>query len=393
VHRSALGSQLFEACFKGAPVPQSLIAALIFIATLLATAYFVAQARELAKRLGLFGRVGHRHLAPATVPRIGGVGIFLGVFVGIGLSFVLPVSRLSAFDEVGKIVLMLVGGLIVFAVSLVDDLVELSAPSRLLWLFAAAGLIVLPRLFDPWREIVPKGGSGIIITDLPNPFGASAITLPLVIAIPFTLIWIVGMTNAINWIDAVDGLAGGVVLIGGAVLFIHTYFRLHQFTISLLPLVLGAAALGFLRFNWHPASIIMGDCGAMFLGYALAVAAIIGGAKIATTLLVLIVPAVNMVWAILVRLMRRANPMRADESHLHYQLLRQGFTARQITLLAYAVCIAFGALALVFDKRVKLFLFAVIALTMLIGLVLLARQPLDAAGAHKDDDPARIAAD
>jgi len=350
-------------------VPPPLIAALVFLATLVATAFFVSRVRGIAVQMGLLGRVGARHLAPAAIPRLGGVGIFLGVCVGIGVSFVLPVTRYA------------------------DDLVELPPLPRLAWLFVAAGFVVLPQLFDPWREVAPLRGTGIVISDLPNPFGAKAIALPLAVAIPFTLVWIVGMTNAINWIDAVDGLSGGVVLIGSAVLFIHTYFGQHQFTISLLPLVLGAAALGFLRYNWHPARIIMGDCGAMFLGYALAVAAIIGGAKIATTLLVLIVPAVNMVWAILVRLLRRANPMRADESHLHYQLMRRGMKPQYITLLAYAVCIAFGAFALVFDKRVKLILFAVVAVAVFLSLVLLARTtpPGPPEKAKADNDASRPA--
>jgi len=372
-------------------VPPPLIAALVFLATLVATAFFVSRVRGIAVQMGLLGRVGARHLAPAAIPRLGGVGIFLGVCVGIGVSFVLPVTRYA--DETGKIAVMLVGGVIVFAINLADDLVELPPLPRLAWLFVAAGFVVLPQLFDPWREVAPLRGTGIVISDLPNPFGAKAIALPLAVAIPFTLVWIVGMTNAINWIDAVDGLSGGVVLIGSAVLFIHTYFGQHQFTISLLPLVLGAAALGFLRYNWHPARIIMGDCGAMFLGYALAVAAIIGGAKIATTLLVLIVPAVNMVWAILVRLLRRANPMRADESHLHYQLMRRGMKPQYITLLAYAVCIAFGAFALVFDKRVKLILFAVVAVAVFLSLVLLARTtpPGPPEKAKADNDASRPA--
>ncbi len=363
------------------------IAGIVFVVTVLATAYFVVQVRELAVRVGLLGRVGARHLAKAAVPRLGGVGIFLGFCLGVGLTFFLPVLRRP--DETAKIALMLVGSLLIFAVMLADDLAELPALPRLLWQFAAAGFVVLPVLFDPIRPAapwsLPNGANGIIIDTVPNPFATfggglpawltgGSIVLPLLVAIPFTLVWIVGMANAINWIDGVDGLSGGVVCIACLVLFIHTT-RLEQFTISLLPLVLGAAVLAFLRFNWHPSSIIMGDGGAMFLGYALAVSAIIGGAKIATTLLVLIVPVLNMAWAILVRLKRRTNPMEADDSHLHNALLRRGLSQRQVTLLAYAVCVAFGVFALLADRLLKLALFAAVAAALFAGLLLLAHQP------------------
>lgn len=349
------------------------IASIIFVATWGCTAFFVWQVQRIAVRLGLFGRIGGRHLHTKPVPRIGGVGIFLGFSLGVAFSFALPVLRFPR--EVAQIVLMLVGGSLIFFVMLADDLIDLAAFPRLLWQFAAAALVVLPRLNGP--------NAGIVIGEIPNPFHlqvTESLKFPLIVAIPFTLLWIVGMTNAINWVDGVDGLSSGIVVIASAVLFIHTYFRPPgnpQFTISLLPLALGAAVLGFLPFNWHPSRIIMGDCGAMFLGYALAVASIIGGAKIATTLLVLIVPILNIVWVILDRLRHRANPMLADRRHLHDRLLDLGWSQRQVTLAAYVICATFGAIALLFDKRVKFFIFAAIAVALLIALIGLAlRGPL-----------------
>lgn len=348
-------------------MPRPLIAALIFVATVGCTVFFVWQVRRIAVRLGLFGRMGDRHLHTRALPRIGGVGIFLGFFLGVAFSFALPVTRFPT--EVARIVLMLIGGMVIFFVMLADDLVELPAFPRLLWQFGAAALVVMPRLNGP--------NSGIVIGSVPHPFHLRApdsLALPLVVAIPFTLLWIVGMTNAINWIDGVDGLSSGIVFIASAVLFIHTYFRPPgnpQFTISLLPLALGAAVLGFLPFNWHPSRIIMGDCGAMFLGYALAVASIIGGAKIATTLLVLIVPLLNIAWVILDRLRHGSNPMRADRRHLHDRLLDLGWTQRQVVAAAYGICALFGVIALLFDKQVKFYVFSVIGAALVVALVAL----------------------
>lgn len=348
-------------------MPRPLIAAIIFVATVGCTVFFVWQVRRIAVRLGLFGRMGDRHLHSRALPRIGGVGIFLGFFVGVAVSFALPVLRFP--NEVARIVLMLIGAMLIFFVMLADDLIELAAFPRLLWQFGAAALVVLPRLNGP--------NSGIVIGSVPHPFHlrlADSLNLPLAVAIPFTLLWIVGMTNAINWIDGVDGLSSGIVFIASAVLFIHTYFRPHaspQFTISLLPLALGGAVLGFLPFNWHPSRIIMGDCGAMFLGYALAVASIIGGAKIATTLLVLIVPLLNIAWVILDRLRHGRNPMRADRRHLHDRLLDLGWSQRQVAAAAYGICALFGVIALLFDKQVKFYIFSAIGATLLIALVAL----------------------
>jgi len=348
-------------------VSRPLIATIIFLATLGCTLFFVWQVRGIAVRLGLFGRMGDRHLHSRAIPRLGGVGIFLGFCVGVALSFALPVTRFPI--EVARIVLMLVAGMVIFFVMLADDLVELAAFPRLLWQFGAAALVVLPRL----RGL----NSGIVIDSVPNPFHlrvTESLALPLAVAIPFTLLWIVGMTNAINWVDGVDGLSSGIVFIASAVLFVHTYFRPPgnpQFTISLLPLALGASVLGFLPFNWHPSRIIMGDCGAMFLGFALAVASIIGGAKIATMLLVLIVPLLNIAWVILDRLRHGTNPMRADRRHLHDRLLDAGWSQRQVVTAAYGICALFGAIALLFDKRVKFYVFSAMAIVLVVALVVL----------------------
>lgn len=344
-----------------------LIALILFIATFGCTLFFVWQVRRIAVRLGLFGRMGGRHLHTRPIPRLGGVGIFLGFSVGVALSFALPVTRFPV--EVARIVLLLVAGMVIFFVMLADDLIELAPFPRLLWQFGAAALVVLPRLRGPT--------SGIVIESVPTPFHlrvTESLVLPLAVAIPFTLLWIVGMTNAINWIDGVDGLSSGIVCIACAVLFIHTYFRPPgnpQFTISLLPLALGASVLGYLPFNWHPARIMMGDSGAMFLGFALAVASIIGGAKIATTLLVLIVPFLNIGWVILDRVRHGANPMQADRRHLHDRLLNAGWSQRQVVTAAYTICAVFGAIALLFNKQVKFYVFSVMAIVLIVALVAL----------------------
>src|SRR5215208_3839415 len=195
------------------------------------------------------------------------------------------------------------------------------------------------------------------------------------------------MMNTLNWIDGLDGLAASVTLVACTILFLHTYFWPRddpQFTVSLLPLVLGAAVIGFLPFNWNPARIIMGDSGANFLGYALAVASIIGGAKIATALLALGLPILDVAWVILYRVTHGRSPLQADRGHLHHRLLDNGWSQSQIVLLVAGISLAFGiASLLLLTRGLKLMAMLLLGLVVLGCLAKLAsgdREPLSATG-------------
>ena len=189
------------------------------------------------------------------------------------------------------------------------------------------------------------------------------------------------MMNTLNWVDGLDGLAGSIALVACVVLFLHTYFRPTgdpQFTISLLAIALAGAIVGFLPFNWHPARIIMGDTGAMFLGFALATISIIGGAKIATALLALGVPILDMAWVIVYRLAHGRSPLHADRGHLHHRLLDAGLTQRQIVACFAGLTGVFGALALALPSREdKLIAMAVmgVILVALIAVLAMLRSP------------------
>ncbi|HEX8032506.1 MAG TPA: MraY family glycosyltransferase, partial [Ktedonobacterales bacterium] len=187
-------------------------------------------------------------------------------------------------------------------------------------------------------------GHGTLIEVLHNPLittNHSRTFLALWIAVPFTWFWIVGMMNTINWVDGLDGLAGGVVTITAIVMAAISWL-LGQHTAALLCAVLAGATLGFLPLNWHPARLFMGDSGAMFLGLALAVLANVGGAKLATMLLLLGLPILDTARVILHRVRKGRSPLHFDRSHLHHRLLSGGLTQRQIVLLFYAITVTFG---------------------------------------------------
>lgn len=353
-----------------------LIAAIIFFVTLVTSVAFVYKTTDLFGRLGLVDQPGERRVHKKAVPRGLGVAIFLSFLVGIGASYFLPVIRQP--QETERILLMVIGAAIVVGVMLVDDAISLGPGTKLVWQIMAAGVVVLPRLRSE--------DHGIVIGQVNLPF-AGTVDFPVLFAIVVTFLWLVGMMNVMNWVDGLDGLAGSVTLVACSVLFIHTYWgpdSIPQFTISILPLVLAAAVLGFLPFNWHPARVIMGDAGAMFLGFGLGIISIIGGAKIATALLVLGLPLLDGLWVTVYRMVNGRSPMQADMGHLHHRLLKAGLSQPQVVLLLSGVSALFGSLALLLPNReMKLASFVLIGVLLVGILALLARRSARTEGHEK----------
>ncbi len=348
-------------------MPNWLIAAAVGTSAFVVAYLVVPQLRSMAVRANLFDMPEARRVHTEPLPRIGGLGIFLAFLVAIGVSFALPVDRFQI--EVERIVLLLVGATVVVAVMAFDDVVGIAPVPKLVLQIAAAALVVVPR----WRG----GDYGIIIEQFNAPW-IGTVRLPIVVAVLFTIFWIVGMMNAVNWSDGLDGLAGTIALVASVVLFLHTFFRPAgdpQFTISLLAVALAGAVLGFLPFNWHPSRIIMGDSGAMFLGFALATISVIGGAKIATTLLAMGIPILDTAWVIVYRVMHGRSPVVADRGHLHHRLLDAGLSQPQVVGCFGALTAAFGASALLLPTREsKLYVLLLMAVVLLAIIAALARR-------------------
>jgi UDP-N-acetylmuramyl pentapeptide phosphotransferase/UDP-N-acetylglucosamine-1-phosphate transferase len=335
------------------------------IATLVAgiaaatTAAVIPPIRTVARRRNLYDQPGPRRVHAAPLPRIAGVGIFGGFILAIAVSFALPVVRFQV--EIERILLLVIAATIVVGVMFIDDIVGLAPVPKLVVQMGAAALVVVPRL----RGV----DHGIVIEQFNAPF-TGTVELPLLPAMLITVVWIVGMMNAVNWSDGLDGLAGSIALVAGVVLFLHTYFRPEgdpQFTISLLAAALIGAIVGFLPYNWYPSSIIMGDSGAMFIGFALATIAIIGGAKIATTLLALGIPILDTAWVIVYRVIHGRSPLNADRGHLHHRLLDAGLSQPQVVGCFVLLTAFFGASALALPSRESKLVFM-----LLMGLVLIS---------------------
>ena len=341
-----------------------------FILALLLTAVALPPVIRLCERRGWIAAPGGRRLHARPTPTIGGIAMFIGFTGAVLATFLLDALGLieRAAFEVLRINLVLAGSTLIFGVMWIDDVVELSPRPKLLAQIAAALIAVGPFVWDHTRYPEARG---IVLTAFNLPF-LSQINLwemSAWLAIGATVFWIVGMSNTINLVDGIDGLAAGVSLIAALTLAAKSIVQ-GQITVALLPLALAGTCIGFLLFNFPPARVFMGDSGAHLLGYVLAVSAILGGAKLATALLVLGVPIIDVAWLIVARTLGGHSPAHSGRDHLHYRLLDLGFTARQIVIFYYTLSASFGLLGIADTPR-AIKLVALLLLGVIVGAVLL----------------------
>jgi UDP-GlcNAc:undecaprenyl-phosphate GlcNAc-1-phosphate transferase len=224
--------------------------------------------------------------------------------------------------------------------------------------------------------------AGIGISYITNPFGGTivldqwALTLFSLNGLPyklvlfadiFTLVWLLATTYTTKILDGLDGLVSGITVIGGSIICILSLTKeVAQPETAVLAAILAGAALGFLVWNWHPAKIFLGEGGSTWTGFMLGTLAIIAGGKIATALLILGIPALDILWAIGRRVFARKSAFVSDRGHLHFRLLDAGFSHRQAVLLLYTLTAVFGSVTLVTRGSQKLYALLVLALVMIL---------------------------
>ncbi|MFM7315198.1 MAG: MraY family glycosyltransferase, partial [Cyanobium sp.] len=265
----------------------------------------------------------------------------------------------------------LAGCLCFFVIGLADDLFALPPLPRL------GGQVLVAMAV--WSQGVQIGAIDLPFYLFGGPNGA--IPLPDGLSLIATVIWLVGITNAINWLDGLDGLAAGVSGIA-AVALLSVSFSLEQPAAGLLAAALAGACLGFLRHNFNPARIFMGDGGSYFLGFALAAISIVGPAKGLTSvslllpILILSLPLADMSAVIMGRLSEGRSPFYPDRRHLHHRLLRAGLSHRRTVVLIYAFTQWLAALALVVANAELRFLWLALATAVLVAVVVLTRRQI-----------------
>ncbi len=291
--------------------------------------------RRQAFRWGAVDRPNARKVHKGVMPRLGGLAVYAG-FVTAVLVTIQPTRSLYGL-LLGMTLIMLLGAL--------DDIRGLSPRVKLAGQVAAA-LVLLPL--------------GVQVYFVTNPFNGHIVDLGW-LGIPITIFWVVAVTNAVNLIDGLDGLAGGVSCIAALTMAVVGWTQWQVFgaagqrEVIMLALMLAAALLGFLRYNFHPAKIFLGDSGSMLLGYTLAVMAIMGLTKSVTAVSVLVplvilgIPLLDTFFAVLRRYHRHRPIFQPDKEHLHHQLLALGLSHRQAVLVIYGISALLGASAVVLN--------------------------------------------
>jgi UDP-GlcNAc:undecaprenyl-phosphate/decaprenyl-phosphate GlcNAc-1-phosphate transferase len=335
---------------------------LVAFAIAAAIAYLLTPAvRRVAVRLRMVDRPDARRVNKRPVPRGGGIAVAVG-FLVVAVGIVVVNDRLGfvhtpASLDSPQLIALLAGSAAAAGLGALDDYFDLRARYQLLTqVVLAAAAVAL----------------GISIDFVNNPFGPNNIQFAEPFAAGFTVLWILGMINSMNFIDGLDGLSSGIALIAALTLaVISLTTQIGQPFISLLCVALAGALLGFLRWNFQPAAIFTGTSGTMAVGYALGVLSILGSAKVAVALLVLGVPIIDTFWIIVRRLLNGRSPFSADRGHIHHRLLDLGLSHRQTVVLIYAICVALGILSLVLTGAQQLYAFmGVFVGTGLILLVL-----------------------
>lgn len=314
-------------------------------------------ARIVGLRWGIVSHAGGRHVHQGSIPRIGGVGMFAGLVAAVAVRWIGESTwgwqqALTSKDSPAAAILA--GTLAMFAVGLLDDVIELSAGKKLLGQLVAAAITV---------------AGGVRIEFFSDPFSGGIVLLG-VLAVPITLLWMVSFANIVNLIDGLDGLAAGVAAIAAISLFALAA-ESNQPVAAFMAVVIVGVCIGFLRYNFHPASIFMGDSGSLLLGFALACISLTGVMKsvaaiaLVVPILIVGVPVFDTLSAI-IRRKRHGRPIgEADKGHIHHRLLARGFSQRQTVLIIYvwSAALAIGGYAMRWVPMLfKLVTFVVLAL-------------------------------
>ncbi|MDJ0756239.1 MAG: MraY family glycosyltransferase [Ardenticatenaceae bacterium] len=329
--------------------------ALIFGISLVSGLLLTPLARWLSFRYKVVAVPGGRRQHDGLMPKLGGIALFGAFMVGvIAIYRLLPPDASTNDPQLLRGVV--IGSAVVFVGGLLDDWREQPA-----WSQFAIQLLATVIAFS----------FEVFLERFTNPLSGAEIPIrPYILVAVVTFIWISGMMNTVNMLDGLDGLAAGVGTIAALLFAWHSY-NLGQYTIAAFPLALAGALLGFLPFNFAPARIYLGSAGAYLLGFELATLSILAPAKIATALLVMAVPIIDVAWQIFDRIRRGQSPFRGDRGHLHFRLSDGGLPTRPIVLGYYTIAALFGLVAIYaqgVQKLVALILLAVLVWILLLKL-------------------------
>ncbi len=367
-----------------------LVLAAFFVA-LVTVGVLVPKVRSFALRVDAVQLGGTKHglgrrQHVGAIPNIGGIAILAGFLVALIVGSILAPQLLDGLRV--ELLAIVLGGSLMALVGFIDDIWEVPAAMRLATQFLAAGILVV---------------NGVTIDFITNYFGDSPyLFMPEMLAVALTLVWVVGFTNAFNFIDGLDGLSSGIAAISSmSLLAVALQFPDRGASVLILAALAGAA-LGFLRHNFNPALITMGDSGAYLLGYVLAAVSVLGALKVtaavtvAAPVLILALPVLNLTQVTVRRLRRGVNPATAGNDHLHDLLRVRSGSPRVTVYVLWAATLVLGVLGMLLSQTPPVLLMGtVVAAVLLIALVSYLRLREVGAGspsllsAYRDDREAR----
>jgi UDP-GlcNAc:undecaprenyl-phosphate GlcNAc-1-phosphate transferase len=327
----------------------------VFLASLVLALALTPLSIRLGRRLGIVARPGGRRRHEGNVPRLGGLAV-LGAFIGgtlvsLAVRSLLPLSSEGPdVNEPTRFWAVLIGTTTIGLFGLFDDRYELSAKPQYLAQLVVSVVAILGLVF---------------IERVRNPFTNEEFVFPMFMVWGLTLFWLMGMMNAVNFMDGLNGLCAGVAAIAAAVMFVHM-LRMGQYSPATLPLALLGAVLGFLPLNFR-GRIFLGS-GAITLGYLIGTLSLVAGARVATVLLVMGIPIIDVAWQIFDRLRHGRSMNEGDRGHLHLRLYDLGWSQHHVVFAYWGFCGMFGILALLVSPP----LFKLVAIAGLVVLVAVA---------------------
>ncbi len=335
---------------------------IIFFIAISLTLLLTPLAKKAAFLLNAIDKPNERKVHAGSMPRLGGLSIYIGFIVSVSVGLLIAFLLKMDFNY-QHVIYIMIGSAFIFIVGVVDDIKGIAATKKLILQIIAA---LLPILLGVQIGFVSTPMTGIMLLG--------------VFAIPVTLVWVVGMSNALNFIDGLDGLASGITAIASVTLFIVA-IRVHQPAAAILMAALAGTTIGFMRYNFYPASIFLGDSGSLLLGYILALSSVAGVLKSTILMALLIpvfilgVPIFDAASVILRRVRDGRHIFDADRNHLHHRLLDSGFSHKEVVLAIYSVCLllCLTTLASTFFGFSNALIIIGIALAMILTVYLIFR--------------------
>ena len=330
-----------------------------FVLSFLAVVLLTPRIRKLALNWGIVDiPQSERKIQIGHVPLLGGLAIYFSFLIVLLISW--SAGWLSdGIIQTNQILAIIFGGLIIVIIGFLDDKYDLKTKSFSGPLFAAL-LAVLMGIAIKYVTNPFIAGSG--------PYGRALLYFVPQIGALLSFVWLLALMYTTKLLDGLDGLVSGIGAIGAIILFfVSLFWDVPQSGTSVLALILAGACLGFLIYNWHPARIFLGESGSVFIGFMLGVLSIISGAKIATALLIMGIPILDVIWIILRRVFtEHKSPFSGDRKHLHFRLLDVGFSHRQAVLFLYALTLIFGLSSLFLQSQHKIIALGILAVIMIL---------------------------